>query len=79
MNTQCQRILLHFAENKKLSSLDALSQLGICRLASRIYDLSKQGYIFDRKKKIIKNRYNKTCYITEYILIKRGIYEPRRT
>ena len=42
--TQTQRIIDYIAEFGSITQLDALRDLGIMRLASRISDLKRQGY-----------------------------------
>jgi hypothetical protein len=51
-----------------ITQLDALKDLGVMRLASRISDLRKQGWSIISKREAIKNRYEETCYIKRYSL-----------
>lgn len=41
--TQCEQILRHMEQNGSISSLEAMQEYGIMRLASRITDLKKAG------------------------------------
>jgi len=69
MNNQSQRIVGWFKENKSLTSADAWKELGIMRLASRIHDLTNQGYIFEKNRKRVYNKWNERCSIMEYCLV----------
>ena len=53
-------------ENGSITQLEALRDLGIMRLASRISDLRKQGYDIKGDMISVKNRYDETCYIKRY-------------
>jgi hypothetical protein len=66
--TQNQRILDYIKENGSITQLDALKELGVMRLASRISDLRKQGYSIISKNEPVKNRYGETCHIKRYSL-----------
>ena len=41
--TQCERILRHMKDYGSITSLEAVNEYGIMRLASRINDLKAQG------------------------------------
>ena len=64
--TQCERILKYMDDFGSITALEAMQDLGIMRLASRICDLKKQGYII--KKEYIKkiNRYGEPVHIAKY-------------
>lgn len=66
--TQNQRILDYIAEFGSITQLDALRDLGVMRLASRISDLKRQGYPIISKTEAVKNRYEEKCYIKRYSL-----------
>lgn len=66
--TQNQRILDYIKEFGSITQLDALKDLGVMRLASRISDLRKQGHSIVSKVEPIANRYGETCYIKRYSL-----------
>ena len=63
--TQTQRVLDYIHENGSITQLEALKELGVMRLASRISDLKKQGYLIISKSEAVKTRYGKT-YIKRY-------------
>ena len=66
--TQAQRVLDYLDENGGITQLEALKELGVMRLASRISDLKKQGYPIRSDVVAVKNRYGESCYIKRYSL-----------
>jgi len=66
--TQAQRVLDYMSEFGSITQLQALNDLGVMRLASRISDLKKQGYPITSEVEAVKNRYDETCYIKRYSL-----------
>lgn len=70
--TQAQRVLAYMREFGSITQLEALSDLGCMRLASRITDLRKQGHEIESSRDKVKNRYGDTCYIKRYRLADAG-------
>lgn len=70
--TQCDRILRHMKDFGSISSIEAISEYGILRLASRITDLKGQGYHIISEMKKGKNRYGETTHYSVYRLAKEG-------
>ena len=66
--TQNQRILDYIAEFGSITQLEALQDLGVMRLASRISDLRRLGHPITSDIEPVKNRFNETCYIKRYSL-----------
>lgn len=66
--TQAQRILDYIEEFGSITQMDALKDLGVMRLASRISDLKRQGYPILSKMETVKNRFDENCYIKRYYL-----------
>lgn len=66
--TQNQRVIEYIAEFGSITQLEALRDLGVMRLASRISDLRKDGWTIESKPEVIKNRYGEKCYIKRYRL-----------
>lgn len=66
--TQCERIIRHLNDFGRITSREAMMEYGIYRLASRISDLKKQGYIFDVTFESGKNRYGETTSYAVYRL-----------
>ena len=65
-HTQSQRVLDYMTENGGITQLEALRDLGVMRLASRISDLKKQGYPIESQMESVKNRYGEGCRIKRY-------------
>lgn len=66
--TQNERILSYINEFGSITQLEALRDLGVMRLASRISDLRKQGYSIISKVEAVENRYGEKCRIKRYSL-----------
>ena len=64
--TQNERILAYIAEFGSITQLEALQDLGIMRLASRISDLKKQGYSIASDIETVKNKFGEKCHIKRY-------------
>ncbi|MGM9683145.1 MAG: helix-turn-helix domain-containing protein [Eubacteriales bacterium] len=64
--TQNQRIIEYITEFGSITQLDALRDLGVMRLASRISDLRRNGYEIESDIVGVKNRYGETCRIKRY-------------
>lgn len=64
--TQCQRILDYIAEFGSITHLEAMRDLGVQRLASRITELKNQGYSVTYKWETVKNRYGENSRIKRY-------------
>lgn len=66
--TQQEMILYHIKLFGSISPLEAMKQYGIMRLASRIHDLKKQGYAFNREVVTTKNRFGEPVRYMRYSL-----------
>lgn len=66
--SQCDKILRHLEDYGEITSLTAMKEYGIMRLASRIADLKKQGYPIVSKTDTGKNRYGETTHWKVYRL-----------
>lgn len=66
--TQCETILRHMEGCGGITSLEAMQEYGILRLASRIADLKKAGYPIRREMVTRMNRYGETVTIARYSL-----------
>lgn len=64
--TQAQRVLEYMRQFGSITQMDALRDLGVMRLASRISDLRRDGYDIESKTEAVKNRFEETCYIKRY-------------
>lgn len=66
--TQCERILRHLKDYGSITSMTAITEYGILRLASRINDLKRMGYPIISETKTGKNRYNEATHYKVYKL-----------
>lgn len=64
--TQSQRVLDYIREFGSISQIEALKDLGVMRLASRISDLRRRGYDIIGETEAVSNRYGEKCYIKRY-------------
>lgn len=70
--TQGERILDYLSKHPNgITQFEALSELGIMRLASRISDLRADGNKILSERVQVKNRFNEKCYVSRYKLIER--------
>lgn len=56
---QTDRVLAYMQEVGSIIQLDALRELGVMRLASRISDLKRMGYPIVASTESVKTRYGK--------------------
>lgn len=69
--TQKDRIINYMEKTgKELNQRQALSMFGIARLAARICELEKNGYVFEKGWLTLNNRYSEQVRIRTYKLIK---------
>lgn len=66
--TQCERILRHLKDYGSITSLEAVNEYGIMRLASRINDLRAEGVAIVSETQTGKNRYGETTHFAVYRL-----------
>lgn len=66
--TQAQRLLDYMNEFGGITQFEALRDLGIMRLASRVSELRKQGHKIESKTEPMKNRFGEKIYIKRYSL-----------
>ena len=71
--TQCERIVRHLNDHGSITSLEAMSEYGIMRLASRINDLKGMGYPILSERMTGKNRYNETTSYSVYRLANKEV------
>lgn len=70
--TQNDRILRHMRDYGSISSMDAVKEYGIMRLASRISDLKKAGIPIRREMVTGKNRYGENTSYARYSIDQGG-------
>ena len=66
--TQNQRILDYIQEFGSITQLEALRDLGVMRLASRISDLRRLGYPITSETASVENRFGEMCHIKRYMM-----------
>jgi len=64
--TQEERILDYLQCGNTITTLNAFNELGITRLASRIYDLKEKGHSINKRMITVKNRFDEKCSVAEY-------------
>ena len=64
--TQAERVLDYITEFGSITQMEALKDLGVMRLASRISDLKKMGYPITSSIEVVKNRYGEKCHVKRY-------------
>lgn len=67
--TQNEMVLRHLEEHGTITPLDALSEYGIMRLASRISDLKREGVPISKKMVKAKNRFGEPVSYAAYTLV----------
>ena len=68
--TQGEKIVDYMKQFGSITQLEAIRDLGVMRLASRISDLRKQGFAIKSETVAVKNRFNEDCHISRYSLMK---------
>lgn len=66
--TQIERIIQYMQDFGSITSAEAMTELGVYRLASRITDLKKRGYLIRKETAKSKNRYGETVRFARYSL-----------
>ena len=66
--TQCELIQRHLEDYGSITSLEAMQEYGIMRLASRICDLKRMGVKIDKEIVSGKNRYGEQTSFARYSL-----------
>jgi hypothetical protein len=64
--TQNDRIIEYIDKFGSITQLEALRDLGVMRLASRISDLRRLGYPITSDNVTVKNRFGEDCHIKRY-------------
>lgn len=66
--TQCERILRYIDEHGSITAKEAMADLGIMRLASRIADLKDEGWNVISWTEKSKNRYGEVTRYSRYTI-----------
>lgn len=68
LNSQCNRLVDYLNEHPKgITQIEALNELGILRLASRISEL-KDDFLIVKETETVMNRFGEECRIKRYRL-----------
>ena len=70
--SQCEKILRHLEDYGSITSLEAMNEYGIMRLASRVTDLKNKGYPITREMVRGVNRYGEATSFARYELDRRA-------
>ena len=68
--THCEIILRHLEDYGSISSLTAITEYGILRLASRVTDLKRKGHRIKSTLVASKNRYGEKIHYSVYTIEK---------
>lgn len=66
--TQNERILDYIKQFGSITQFEALKDLGVMRLASRVSDLKRIGYPIESEIIEVKNRFEEVCHVKRYFL-----------
>lgn len=64
--TQCERLAKYLEEFGTITQLEALRDLGIMRLASRVNDLRKEGWQIRTDMIPVRNRWGQRVEVAQY-------------
>lgn len=70
---QSDKILRHLQDHGSITSLEALQEYGVMRLASRISDLKRSGVPIRREMVSGKNRYGESTSYARYSIDQGGV------
>lgn len=65
---QVERIVDYMNQFGSITQFEAMRDLGVMRLASRMSELQKMGFPIEDTMIPVKNRFGETCYIKQYRL-----------
>lgn len=72
-NKQSGRIINYIAMHGSITQIEALNELGVMRLASRMSDLKKLGYPVRKEMVEVSNRFGEKCRIAKYSIDREDI------
>ena len=64
--SQYELILKYLDDFGSITPMDAFRDLGITKLATRISEMTRMGYEFDKKMESSTNRYGNECRFMRY-------------
>ena len=63
---QTDRVLSYIRTYGSITQFEAMRDLGIMRLASRVSDLKREGYNIVGDMVAVKNRWGEVCHVKRY-------------
>ena len=66
--TQCDMVLRHLKDFGTITSIEAITDYGILRLASRVSDLKRRGYRIKSERGAGVNHYGEATHYSIYSL-----------
>ena len=69
MTNQETRLLHYLESNKKISPMEAWTELGIYRLSDVVFKLRNKNYEIETERMSVVNRFNEVCSFAEYKLL----------
>ena len=66
--SQQARIIDYLVAHEWITPLEAFLELGITKLATRISELKRRGFLFDQKMIEVTNRYGEKSHVMAYRL-----------
>lgn len=70
--TQANMALEYMREHGSITSLEAITELGIMSFPKRICELEQMGYLIKKRSEMVTNRYGKRVMVKRYSLIEEG-------
>lgn len=67
--TQSESIVAYMKDYGGITQLEAIRDLGVMRLASRIADLKKKGYPIRTETVAVQNRFGGASHVSRYSLM----------
>lgn len=67
---QKQRILDYINETGSITALEAVRELGVLQLSSRLVELERDGIVFHKEQESALNRFGERVYYTRYSIVK---------
>lgn len=64
--TQAERIEAYINKYGSISPMEAFADLGITKLATRVSEMKKDGYVFEQEYIESKNRFGESVYYMRY-------------
>ena len=69
MTNQETRLLHYLESNKKISPMEAWTELGIYRLSDVVFKLRNKDFEIETERKSVMNRFDEPCNFAEYKLL----------